>query len=247
MPELLAVQSPAERSWAVRWLGTVNHRFAGAPAEELLLWSLESFAPNVCLATSFGPQSIVLMHMLSRLRPKAPIFYLDTDLLFDETYALQSELSTRLGLEFVRVAPSLTVEQQSTQYGHELWSNDPDRCCHLRKVLPLRKYLASKEAWITGIRRCGSRYRRQSALVEWDTQNGLVKLNPLLDWSDEQVWVYLKRHDLPTNPLHEQGYPSIGCRPCTRPVRPGEDPRAGRWPGTGKTECGIHGSEATTP
>lgn len=226
--------------WTPELLARVAARFAEAPAERLLDWAVEVFAPELCLATSFGPQSIVLMHMISRIRPQTTVFYLDTDLLFPETYELRGRLAARLGLAITRVPATLSLEQQAASFGPELWSHDPDRCCRLRKVLPLRNFLAGRRAWITGIRASQTRLRAQAALVEWDDANGLVKLNPLLRWTNEQVWGYIRTHDLPSSRLHLEGYPSIGCRPCTRPVRPGDDPRSGRWPGFGKTECGIH-------
>lgn len=213
---------------------------AEAPPERLLAWAVEAFAPHLCLATSFGPQSIVLMHMMSAIRSDVTVFYLDTGLLFPETYELRDRLSARLGLTITRVAASLSLEQQAATFGAELWSREPDRCCHLRKVLPLRRFLANQRAWITGIRAAQTSLRASAARIEWDAANGLVKLNPLLHWTDEQVWAHIRTHDLPFSRLHLQGYPSIGCRPCTRPVRPGDDARAGRWAGSGKTECGIH-------
>lgn len=241
MPELAMLQPLPERSWAVRWLTAVNRRFEQAPPEVLLRWAVESFAPNLCLATSFGPQSIVLMHMLAAIRRETTVFYLDTGLLFDETYALIDALRLRLGVDIVRVAPELSVTEQAARHGAELWAREPDRCCELRKVLPLRRFLANHEAWITGVRRAQSGTRARTAVVEWDRANALVKINPLAGWSTAAVFDYVRQHDLPTNPLHERGYPSIGCRPCTRAVLPGEDPRAGRWPSFAKTECGIHG------
>jgi phosphoadenosine phosphosulfate reductase len=209
-------------------------------AREVLGWAFERFAPDVCLATSFGPQTIVLMHLVAALRPETTVFYLDTELLFPETYALRDRLARELGLTLTRVAPELSLERQAAEHGPELWARDPERCCMLRKVLPLRRFLADQRAWITGVRRDQTAERARAGIVEWDEANRLVKVNPLLDWTSDQVWDYLQRHGLPTNALHTQGYPSIGCRPCTAPVAPGEGPRAGRWRGTGKTECGIH-------
>jgi phosphoadenosine phosphosulfate reductase len=226
--------------WTPHRIAAVADTLEGAPLEEILRWALESFAPRICLATSFGPQSIVLMHQISRLRPETTVFYLDTDLLFPETYALRDELARKLGLEFTRVRPALTVEQQARSHGSRLWMREPDLCCRLRKVLPLRRFLADKRAWITGIRNGQSHTRAAAALVQWDAANGAVKLNPLIRWTKQAVWDYLREHELPYNPLHERGFPSIGCQPCTRAVLPGEDTRAGRWPGFAKTECGIH-------
>jgi phosphoadenosine phosphosulfate reductase len=180
------------------------------------------------------------MHMVSQIRPETVTFYLDTDLLFPETYALRDELARRLGVRFERVPGSLPLEVQAAKYGEELWKRDPDLCCYVRKVVPQRQYLSQHRAWITGIRRDQTAFRANAGLVEWDTTNKMVKLNPLAAWTSEQVWNYIREHDLPYNALHDRGYPSIGCRPCTRAVAPGEDPRAGRWSGTKKTECGIH-------
>jgi len=228
------------RSWTAPRLRRISECFRGSSPEVVLAWGLEYFGPRICLATSFGPQSTVLMHLVSRLRPETTIFYLDTGLLFDETYDLRDELEQRLKLRFVRVATDLSVAEQTRQHGAKLWARQPDVCCHLRKMLPLRKFLADKSAWVTGIRRRHTPNRGTANLAEWDAGNGLVKLNPLIHWSDDKVWTYLDRHDLPTNPLHDQGYPSIGCRPCTVAVGKGADPRSGRWSGLDKTECGIH-------
>jgi phosphoadenosine phosphosulfate reductase len=134
----------------------------------------------------------------------------------------------------------LSLAAQADQHGPALWSHDPDRCCQLRKVAPLRQYLATQRAWISAIRRDQTRHRASAGLVEWDRTNGLVKLNPLAAWTAGQVWAYVLKYELPYNPLHDQGYPSIGCWPCTRAVAAGADPRSGRWAGLAKTECGIH-------
>ena len=140
-------------AWSPQSLAEINQGFQGQDAQTLLAWAVATFASQICLATSFGPQTIVLIHMLSRLRPDTTVFYLDTSLLFPETYALRDELSRRVGMRFVRVASELTVEEQHRDYGPRLWARDPHRCCHLRKVLPLRRFLASRQAWITGLRR----------------------------------------------------------------------------------------------
>ena len=226
--------------WTPRSLTRIGNTLDGQSVETVLRWGLDTFSPDICLATSFGPQSIVLMHHISKIRPEIAVFYLDTELLFPETYALRDELSERLGMTFTRVPAELSVEQQASRFGSRLWAHDPDQCCHLRKVLPLRRFLATKKAWITGIRNGHSTGRAKISQVEWDTANGVVKLNPLVRWRGEQVWDYINDQRLPFNPLHLEGYPSIGCQPCTRSVRPGEDPRAGRWSGFNKNECGIH-------
>ncbi len=234
----------AQHEWTPHRLARIAESLEGAPLEQVLRWGLDTFGSAICLATSFGPQSIVLLHQISRLRPATTVFYLDTDLLFPETYALKDELARRFGLQFTRVTPELSVEQQSDLHGPKLWAREPDRCCHLRKVAPLRRFLADKKAWITGIRNGHSHSRAQLPIIEWDQNNQVVKLNPMIRWKSQEVWDYLRTHDLPSNPLHQLGFPSIGCQPCTRAVRPGEDPRAGRWPGFDKTECGIHHSHS---
>lgn len=221
-------------------LKQINRRFRRQPPVKLLRWGLDTFAPDIVLGTGFGPSGIVLMHMVSQIRPQTTIFYLDTDLLFPETYALRDELARQLGIRFTRVHCHLSLEEQAADYGPELWQHQPDACCYLRKVVPLRRFLADKRAWITGIRRDQSPSRANTALVEWNTSNRVTKINALAYWRQEQVWDYIRAHDLPFNPLHEKGYPSIGCLPCTRPVSKGEDRRAGRWSGHAKLECGIH-------
>lgn len=226
--------------WTPRGLARVARSLEEAPVETVLQWAVDNFSPDLCLATSFGPQSIVLMHHISKICPQTLIFFLDTELLFPETYALRDELSRRLGLTFKRVTPEHTIEQQAERQGPRLWTRDPDQCCRLRKVLPLRRILADQRAWITGVRNGQSPLRAQAPLIEWDAANNVVKLNPIVRWTSRQVWDYIRGNDLPFNPLHEKGFSSIGCQPCTRAVLPGEDVRAGRWPGFAKSECGIH-------
>jgi phosphoadenosine phosphosulfate reductase len=237
-------QIPSAATISTQWTPEVvqqlNARFVGYSLAEILHWGLKTFLPDIALATSFGPQSIVLMHLISQIRPETPVFYLDTDLLFPETYALRDELAMRLDLRFIRVHSGLSLETQAAEYNPALWSHEPNLCCYLRKVEPLRRFLATQRAWITGIRRDQTPARTNAGLVEWDYTYGLVKLNPLMDWRSEQVWAYIHAHRLPFNRLHWQGYPSIGCWPCTQPVVPGNDARAGRWSGWGKYECGIH-------
>jgi phosphoadenosine phosphosulfate reductase len=178
--------------------------------------------------------------MLSAIRPGARIFYLDTDLLFPETHALRNRLEARYGVRFERRATRVSLSDQTAEYGERLWERQPDLCCHLRKVTPLKEMLSGLRAWVTAVRRDQSPTRANTGLVERDEKFGLIKINPLAGWSARDVWDYITRYDVPYNPLHDHGYPSIGCAPCTTPVQIGEDGRAGRWRGTGKTECGIH-------
>ncbi len=233
-----------ESSIPIEWLSTALKRFSDqledhAP-DDVLQWGITTFWPDIALATGFGPEGVVLMHLLSRLNPATTVFYVDTDLLFPETYALRDELAARLDLQFTRVHTDLSLEAQTEEYGANLWSRNPDLCCHLRKVIPLRRFLSTRRAWVSGIRRDQTANRAQAGIVEWDNVNQMVKLNPLANWTADQVWAHIHAHDLPFNHLHAMGYPSIGCWPCTKPVAPSDDPRAGRWAGFSKTECGIH-------
>lgn len=229
----------AQEDWA-RWGEVLEER----PAQEVLQWAVERFAPDLALACSFGAEDVVLVDMLSSLWPGARVFYLDTELFFPETYAVRDRVAERYDVNLIGVRPLLSVEAQAVIHGPELWKSDPDLCCRLRKVEPLERVFGALglKAWITGIRREQAPTRRNAQVVEWDSRFGLVKVNPLARWTWGEVWDYIRRNGVPYNELHDRGYPSIGCAPCTRPVRPGEDPRAGRWAGFNKTECGLHGS-----
>jgi len=214
-------------------------RFENAPVEELLAFAVDTF-PNIVLACSFGAEDVALVHMLQKVRPGTDIFYLDTDFHFKETYETRDALAAKYNVNFVQVKPKLTPEEQAAQHGEELWKSDPNKCCNIRKVDPLTDILGKYEAWITGIRRDQAPTRANAKKVEYDVKFGLVKFNPLASWTSEDVWQYIRDNDVPYNPLHDRNYPSIGCEHCTRPVAPGEDPRAGRWAGSEKTECGLH-------
>lgn len=238
----------AEAAEAVRTLAPEEvtawaERLEEAAVEDVLAWAVARFHPDIALACSFGAEDVVLVDALSRVRPGARVFYLDTGLFFPETYAVRDRLAERYRLSLIRVSPELSPEEQEVRHGAALWRRDPDLCCRLRKVEPLRRALAGLglRAWITGIRREQAPSRAHARVVEWDDRFGLVKFNPLARWTWEQVWAYIHTRQVPYNELHDRGYPSIGCAPCTRPVRPGEDPRAGRWSGFAKTECGLHG------
>lgn len=212
---------------------------------EVIAHALAQYAPNIILACSFGAEDVALVDMINKINPQTPLFYLDTDFLFPETHDVRDRLVERYKLipeQVIRVTPPLTPSQQAAQYGEALWSREPDRCCDLRKVQPLTGILGRYSAWMTGIRRDQSPTRAQAGLVEWDHKFGLVKFNPLAKWTAEDVWTYIRLHDVPYNALHDRNYPSIGCTHCTAPVIPGEDPRAGRWKHFGKTECGLHKS-----
>jgi phosphoadenosine phosphosulfate reductase len=218
----------------------ISDEFETTSPEAVLRWAIEEFSPDIALATGFGAEGCVLVSMLSAISTATRIFYLDTDLLFPETYALRDQLEARYGVHFERRATSLSVSDQAAQYGERLWEREPDLCCRLRKVEPLREMLKGLRAWVTAIRRDQSAERMHTDFVEWDQRFGLVKINPLAAWSARDVWNYIAKHDVPYNTLHDRGYPSIGCEPCTTPVEIGQTARAGRWRGTVKSECGIH-------
>ena len=218
----------------------VARRLAGQPPLAVLEWAVERFSPRLVLATAFGAEGCAIIDMIARRRLAVDLVTLDTGLFFPETLELWRRLEARYGVTVRAVRPALDLERQAAAHGAALWERDPGRCCGLRKVEPLRRELGRHDAWISAIRGEQTPDRAAAQVVEWDARFGLVKVNPLLGWSADEVWRYIRAHGVPTNPLHEVGYPSIGCWPCTSPVRAGEDPRAGRWRGLGKTECGLH-------
>jgi len=208
--------------------------FESMTAEELLRWAGETFGDRLCLTCSWQRQSSALVHMVSDVDVDVDVVELDTLVLFDETYATRDRLVERYGLNLKSFRPIDPIER--------LWETDPDRCCGIRKVEPLERALRGYDAWITGIRREQSPTRANAQKVEWSERYGVWKIQPLVDWDAKRVQAYLTVNEVPYNPLHDRGYPSIGCVHCTRPVAVGEDERAGRWSGSGKLECGIHGN-----
>jgi len=212
----------------------------GKSALEILTWAAEQIGPKLTFATGFGAEGCVIIDLIGRAKLPIDLFTLDTGLLFPETYALWRELETRYGVTIRAVRPAQTVSEQASAFGPALWARDPDRCCELRKVKPLRAALAGFDAWITAIRRDQTPERATAQIVETDPKFGLLKINPLVAWTHDDVWAHIYRHDVPYNALHDRGFPSIGCQPCTSAVRAGEDPRAGRWRGSAKKECGLH-------
>jgi len=213
--------------------------------QDVLTAALERYAQKIVLACSFGAEDVVLVDMVHRINPDVPLFYLDTDFLFPETYATRDRVIERYGLkpaQVIQVKSLLTPQKQAESYGDALWASNPDQCCQLRKIEPLTRVLQGYEAWITGIRRDQAPSRANAGLIEWDEKFKLVKVNPLARWTSVDIWTYIKVYEVPYNPLHDQNYPSIGCTYCTAPVAPGDDPRAGRWKNFAKTECGLHKS-----
>ena len=208
-------------------------------AEEVLRWAYSEFGDRLCLTCSWQRQSSVLVHMVSGLGLDISVIELDTELLFPETYATREALVERYGLKLIRPGV-LPIAEQHKAEGPNLWERDPDRCCHIRKVEPLERALEPYDAWITGIRREQSLTRGDAKKVEYSERYGVWKVQPIVDWNAKRVDAYCLVNEVPVNPLHAQGYPSIGCIPCTRPVAAGEDERAGRWQDSDKLECGIH-------
>jgi phosphoadenosine phosphosulfate reductase len=208
--------------------------------ERVLVWAFDTFVDGVAISSAFGAEGMVLIDIASRVRQNFRLFTLDTEFLFPETYSLMDRVEQRYGITIERVYPLNSPEKQELVHGPALWQRNPDQCCNLRKVEPLQRKLSELQAWITSIRRDQTTTRAGAGKIEWDPKFELVKINPIVDWSSRQVWRYIREHDVPYNALHDRNYPSIGCTHCTRAVRPGEDPRAGRWAGSSKTECGLH-------
>ena len=208
---------------------------------ELLKW-LNSNLPSkkMVVGTGFGPPGIVLLDMLFKVTKDISVFYIDTSFLFDQTYELRDKLQEKYGFEFLRFSTEISPDMQVEQYGEKLWEKDPDTCCNIRKVIPLKKALNNYDIWITGIRKKQTQVRNKADLVQFESRFEVIKINPLINWTHKEVWDYIKTHNLPYNPLHDNSYPSIGCKQCTSPVCAGEDDRSGRWKGTNKTECGLH-------
>lgn len=207
---------------------------------EVLTWAGRCFPRRLVLASALGPQSVVALDLALRHDLAPQVVLLDTDLLFEETLELATRLEAHFGIVIERVRPTLSLEDQAATHGDALWERDPAECCEIRKVQPLARRLQSASAWMTGLRRSGSLVRADVETVEWDAAHGLVKINPLAWWPRARVFQHLHDQKLPYNPLLDEGYASVGCQPCTSPVRAGEDERAGRWRGRAKTECGIH-------
>ena len=221
-----------------RALALVSASLEGKSVEEIAVWTVSVFARNVIVAASM--QDLILPHLFAQVIPDVDVLFLQTGYHFDETMQTLDVAIQNLEITVIESLPRQSVAEQNAEYGEKLHDRDPDLCCFLRKVDPLARSLEGRAAWVTGVRRSEAPTRADTPIVSWDDEHDLVKINPLATWSDEDVEAYQVAHDLPCNPLVAQGYPSIGCAPCTRKVAAGEDPRAGRWSGNDKTECGIH-------
>lgn len=209
-----------------------------APAEDIIEWAAATFGERFCVASSMA--DAVLAHLASRVAPGIDVVFLDTGYHFPETIGTADAVGATMDVNLIPITPVQSVVEQDAAYGKDLFRRDPDLCCQLRKVEPLNRVLADYDAWATGLRRAETANRVIAPVVGWDARKGKVKVSPLARWTDEDVDRYIAEHGVLVNPLVYDGYPSIGCAPCTRRVAPGDDPRSGRWAGTGKTECGIH-------
>lgn len=218
----------------------IADKLEGLSPEDVIRWSVETFGDKLAVGTSLGAEAIVIMDMVTKVAPGTPFIFLETDFHFADTLELLEAVKQRFALNLVIARSDVTPARQAEQHGDLLYFRDPAMCCEIRKIAPMRKALQGYTAWITGMRKDQTAVRAYLRNAEWDGKFGLVKISPILSWTHDDVWSYIRKHDLPYNRLHDMGYPSIGCAPCTRPVKPGEDPRSGRWAGFDKTECGLH-------
>lgn len=224
--------------WNAQTCAAVNESLAGASASEIADWAVATFGKKLIVAASM--QDTILPHMFGTRLTGVDVLFLETGYHFKETLETRDEAARSFPITIVNALPTKTVAEQDAEFGKDLFARDPNLCCFMRKVDPLARSLAGYDAWVTGARRADAVTRSEMPVVTWDEGHGLVKINPIAAWSDMDVEVYQMANALPRNPLVAQGYPSIGCEPCTKKVAPGEDPRSGRWAGQEKTECGIH-------
>lgn len=221
-------------------LAEESQRLESATPQEILTWAVQRFAPKFSMATAFGPEGMTIIHMLSEIAPETPIFNLETGYQFKETLELRERVNERYGIEVEFKKPELSVEQYEQANGGPVYKTEPNRCCFDRKLTVLKKAAKGLHAWASAIRRDQSADRAKAPIVGWDKKFQLVKISPLANSTKSDVWKMITDHDIPYNTLHDRGYPSVGCWPCTRAIGLGEDERAGRWTGFEKTECGLH-------
>jgi phosphoadenosine phosphosulfate reductase len=223
----------------------VGNRLARATPGAILEWAVARFGDRLTMATAFGAEGCVLIHLLAEIAPQVRVFNLDTGYQFPETLELRDQIVARYGIEVELIRPETTVAEYEAQHGGPVYVSSSDQCCYDRKIVPLRRALVGYDAWITAIRADQSAQRSGARVVGRDAKFGLVKVNPLLNWTRRDVWAFVVTHKVPYNPLFDQGYASIGCWPCTRAVSASEDERAGRWAGHAKTECGLHSLDSS--
>jgi phosphoadenosine phosphosulfate reductase len=235
-----AVEAPVVDEWA-----DVNAKLASATPHEIMEWAVERFYPRLTMATAFGVEGCILMHLLAEIEPRVRVFNLDTGYQFPETLELRDRLAERYGIEVELIRAETTVAEYEAKHGGPLYVSHSDQCCYDRKIVPLRRALVGYDAWITAIRADQSSHRAAARIVGPDPKFGLVKVNPLLNWTRRDVWAFAVTHKVLYNPLYDRGFSSIGCWPCTRAVSASEDERAGRWAGQAKTECGLHSLDSS--
>ncbi len=216
-----------------------NQQLEAMSPHEIIAWAIETYGNAIAMSSSFQTQSVPLLHIVSQAAPQLPIIFLDTGYHFPETIAFRDQLAEKFNLNIKIMRAAMPRAEFASRYGNELYRHDPDLCCYINKVEPMERAMEGLQAWISGIRRDQSTARANTRIVE-TTPQALTRIHPMATWSRDDVTRYIKTHQLPQHPLHHHGYRSIGCVPCTRPVREGEDDRAGRWEGQGKTECGLH-------
>ncbi|MEU4523059.1 phosphoadenylyl-sulfate reductase [Amycolatopsis sp. NPDC024027] len=217
-----------------------SKELADATADEAIRWTVETFGDDFIVASNM--QDAVLIDLATKVKPEVDVLFLETGYHFPETIGTRDAVQTVYpGVKIVNAQAEQSVAEQDAEYGEKLHDRDPTLCCNLRKVVPLRKTLANYSAWVTGVRRVDAPTRANTPIVTWDDRNGLVKVNPIAAWTDDEFNGYIREHGILENPLVSIGYLSIGCAPCTARVAPGQDPRSGRWAGQSKTECGLHG------
>ncbi len=221
-------------------IAAINRGLDGKTPQDILADAVRRFHPKLMMATAFGAEGCCLMHMLADIEPGVHIINLDTGYQFKETLELRERILEKYGIAVEMVKPDTTVEEYEKMHGGPLYTHRPDQCCHDRKVIPLRRAVTGYAAWISAIRGDQTEHRKAAGVVQWDAKFNVVKYNPLLRWNKKDVWKFIVNNDVPYNPLHDHGYPSVGCQPCTAPVEDGGDERSGRWAGSKKKECGLH-------
>jgi len=231
----------------LQWLERESRRLEAATPEEIIAWAVQQYFPRLTMATAFGPEGCVILSMLAKIEPRTHVFNLDTGYQFPETLELRDRIAAKYGIPVDLQRPELSAEEYEKLHGGPVHSRDPDKCCRDRKIVVLQRVAKLYTAWMSGIRRDQSPHRAAAPIVGWDKKFNLVKISPLANWTSKDVWKRIVEEAIPYNPLHDRGYPSVGCWPCTRAVLPGEDERAGRWSGSGKTECGLHIAEDSGP
>jgi phosphoadenosine phosphosulfate reductase len=237
---MLTTEMTLQEDWT-----EVNQRLAGSSPQEILRWAVDRFQSRLTMATAFGPEGCILIHLLSEVEPRVRVFNLDTGYQFPETLELRDRIAERYGIEVELVGADKSVEEYEREHQGPLYVTNSDQCCYDRKIVPLRRALVGYDSWITAIRADQSADRSKAKVVGWDSKFGLAKISPLLNWTRRDVWAFIVANNVPYNPLHDRGYPSIGCWPCTRAVGADQDERAGRWAGQAKTECGLHSLDSS--